>query len=1128
MGRIKVLSVVLLFTFLAVAVKFPSVARAQQPTGTIQGVVKDSSGAVVPGSTVTVTNVNTGQTRTTVTHGDGTYNIPSLPVGTYDVKAEHAGFQTQTHTGFILNVASTVVANFTLAVGSTQQTVTVTGAAPVVNTTTSSLGGLVNSQSISNLPLNGRNYIDLTLLQPGVTQLKAIGSAAGLAGTWFSSNGAPTISNYFTLDGAPAGTQMGGTTASYAGTTLGIDGIAEYRVITNTFSAQYGMTMGSQVVMVSKGGTNHFHGDVYDYLRNSSLDAANYFDTRAGSGGHRLPEFRRNDFGGSFGGPIRKNKTFFYAVYEGLRQTAGFTPFDTVLPAECHNLVANGNNYAFKTAADATACSPNLTGSSVVPGVVKPLIDLYPSPNLPNDQFTFSSSDHTTEDFGQMRVDQTFSSTDSFFVRYTIDNGEQTGANVGDATATSGVAFPQFRALGRSRNQYLSLVETHIFSPTLLNTARISYSRTHLLNENQIDPSVSKISFLPGLPMGTLNITNISSIGGSASAGPPPAFHLQNIYTFSDDINFTHGRNSLMFGTLIERYGQGVQSAFNLTGTVTFPSVSQFMLGYPETYASVSPGGDLNRYWMYTAFGFYVEDDVRATSRLTLNLGLRYEFVTLPRELNAKESRFLDIHDPNQTWSFGPIVANHSRLNFDPRLGFAWDVFGNGKTAIRGGTGLYDDIGNMGEYLDQQELGIPPFSSNSSVNFGATNSTTLLTLPIVYPSGSVGTSLHTVSYNYYQARMLQYNLTVEQQLNKSTALSVSYVGSRGYNLDSPTWNINYAIPTTVVNGVDYYNAGNVTGCLNKTGAASCRVNPDWTGILYQTRDGRSWYNSLQVLLTRRLARGLQFQAAYTDAQALDNATGALFGAECSNAGMDHGSFPQDRIKDKGPTCFDVRNNFRLSLLYYFPSLHANGILSKLTNGWWMGNIVSMQSGYAFTPILASQRDSAGQFDKAQVGTASVAPGQTVGGFTNNTSTTFIPYNKNKVIEGTPKQWFNPAMFTLAPGITCTGVTNMCMTVGNAPRGLLRGPGLATWDFSLVKDTKLGFLGEAGNLEFRAEFFNFLNRPNFAMPNGVVFRGNTGSKASINPYSESPLGTAGQIIQTSTSSRQIQFALKLLF
>src|SRR5438445_1225655 len=384
-------------------------AMSQLPTGTILGGVKDSSGAVIPGASITAKNTETGFTRAGVSAEDGSYRLSALPVGGYEVRVELPGFRTEVRSGLTLTVSQEAVVNFSLQVGAVDQTVLVTEDAPLVNTTSGALSGLVDEHKVAELPLNGRNFIDLTLLTPGITQHRNLAVAASTVGMWFSSNGAPLRSNNYLLDGAPMANLTQGTSASQDGSTLGIEGIREYRVITNSFSAEYGMTMGSQVVMVTKGGTNTLHGSLFEYFRNSALDARNFFDYKTAASDRRLPAFTRNQFGGSVGGPIKKDKTFFFGVYEGLRQRLGVTTVSYVMGAACH----------------VTTNNPCVAGGNVAP-VVRPILDLFPLPNLPKDQFTFPFTQPTRDDYGQGRVDQIFSSADSMFGRYTISDTTET------------------------------------------------------------------------------------------------------------------------------------------------------------------------------------------------------------------------------------------------------------------------------------------------------------------------------------------------------------------------------------------------------------------------------------------------------------------------------------------------------------------------------------------------------------------------------------------------------------------------------------------------------------------------------------------------------------------------------
>src|SRR5437867_3370294 len=312
------------------------VAMSQLPTSTIHGTNKYTTDAIIPGAAITAKNLETGLTRTTVSAEDGSYRLSALPVGAYEVRVELPGFRTEVRSGLALTVSQEAVVNFALQPGAVDQTVVVTEDAPLVNTTSGALGGLVDERKVAELPLNGRNFIDLTLLTPGITQHRNLAVAASTVGLWFSSNGAPLRSNNYLLDGALMTNLTQGTSAAQDGSTLGIEGIREYRVITNSFSAEYGMTMGSQVVMVTKGGTNTLHGSLFEYFRNSALDARNFFDYKTAASNRRLPAFTRNQFGGSVGGPIKKDKTFFFAVYEGLRQRLGVTTVSIVPGAACH------------------------------------------------------------------------------------------------------------------------------------------------------------------------------------------------------------------------------------------------------------------------------------------------------------------------------------------------------------------------------------------------------------------------------------------------------------------------------------------------------------------------------------------------------------------------------------------------------------------------------------------------------------------------------------------------------------------------------------------------------------------------------------------------------------------------
>lgn len=1061
-------------------------AYGQLPTATILGVVKDSSGAVVPDVALTARNVSTGQTRSSTSAADGAYRFAALPVGSYEVRVEHAGFRGTVRTGLTLAVGEEAVVNFTLEVGSIEQTVEVSAQAPLVNTTSGSLGSLVNEQRVADLPLNGRNYIDLTLLQPGVQLHVNRGLAIPEVGSWIIVNGAPPRSNNYLLDGASMTTTFGATSGSASNSTLGIEGIREYRVITNAFSAEYGMTMGSQMIIASKGGTNSFHGSAFEYLRNSALDARNFFDYKTATNPSRIPPFKRNQFGGSFGGPIKKDRTFFFGVYEGLRERLGTTRVSKTIPVAARQ------------------------DGGLVPQiapVIRPILPLFAVPNLPGDFFTFPFNQATNESYGQMRVDQNFSAKDTTFVRYTID----------DTTRAQPLNWPQFADQVATRAQYLTWAENHVFSPTLLNTARFSFSRTHLIYDSPSGIIGPQFSFLPGKELGNINIVGLTAFGPDQTS---PSVHTQNVFAYSDDLFYTHGRHSLKFGALINHYQQYVLTGTFSRAAVNFAALSTFLLGQPSSYQAATPGSILDRFFHYNTLGFYGQDDVRVSSKLTINIGLRYEIITVPVEVNGHGSAIRDIqHDA--AFTLGPPFRNPSLLNLSPRFGFAWDVKGDGKTAVRGGFAELYDVGNWGGAFIVGANASPPFSSSSTVQAPPPpQPPVVLTLPLSFPASAVGKSPRPSDYNMSQPHMLQFNLTVEQQLPADIALSVSYAGSRGFNL-MQVQEGNPLVPQGIGVGGVCVNASLAPASANGpkcwTGT-DLRTNRNWSSTEFHSAGGASWYNALEVSLTKRLTKGLQFQGSYTWSKLMDDTQGEVEGE--NNSSSTFASYPQNVFLDWAPSTFDLTHNLRFNAIYRLPSPAASSRLVKyLLGGWWTSGVLSMQTGYPFSAVLGSNRSRSG----VKAGTALVDRPDLVPGRSNKNITSGTTAGCQGVAQGqklgTPNLYFDPCGFTIpAAGF-----------LGTAGRDILRGPGLANLDFSLVKDTAIKPLGEAAKLEFRAEFFNLLNRANFITPGiGQTNANGAGIVYSARADREAPLNTAGVLTQTAVPSRQIQFALKLIF
>jgi len=1014
-------------------------------SGTIQGTVMDSAGAVIPNASVQVKNVGTGQERQAPTDGQGRYAIPDLNIGNYEVQASAQGFQTTVRRGITLTVGSRSVVDFTLTVGASQQTVTVEGQVSQVDTVSSAVSSYVEQKQINDLPLNGRNFTDLVALVPGVASGGGVGAGAAnlLYGTQnnFSVSGARAEGQAYLLDSTDIqGFWSHGSGSGILGTTLGIEAIAEFSVLTNTYSAQFGGN-GAAVNAVSKNGTNQFHGSLYEFLRNSKMDARNFYD------GSQKPAFRQNQYGGSIGGPIKKDKLFFFVNDEQLRRSLGSTRIAFVPDDTIRNL---------------PVCSGGATANCVSP-LTKPLLDLYPS-NVGTSPAGFVrlpqvDSDRGTENYLLARVDYTISDKDSLFVRYVNDRGNATFPFLGSPLP------PRFPESGLTRNQFTTVEYRRTISPTMVNQLRFSFTRTResdvQANPNQQPP----LNFFPERGQnGGVNITGLTSLGTSIFA---PLLQVQNKFPLSDDVFWSRGSHSLRFGGVFSRVQSNFQQQGWWGGFYTFPSIAAFLAGTPSLFQGPIPGKtDSYRDFREIEVDGYIHDEWRATRKLTVNAGLRYEFITNPttnkHELNAI------IAPPFGTYQrvTNVFAKNPSTKNFDPRIGLAFDPFKDHKTAIRAGFGIFYNPIRARTYASGYYFNTPyalafiPFPSFPNPFPAGT--------PLPSPAQLVG-----VDYNANATpRMYQWNINIQRQLMEATSLTIGYVGSRGLHLYTNR-DINPVQPS-VVNGTTVFGVPRGGGAVGI--ALNPRLNPAAASLSSAAPVADSNYHSLQLGVNRRFSRGLQSQLSYTWSKCLDNASGT--------SGLEGGipwTAPLNGSFDHGKCLFDRPQVLRLSGVYALP--FKNNILVK---GWQLSGGFNVQSGSPWNVIIG--------FDQAGNGVANQRPN--------------IVLSRADAVTGDILGYGNRAAFTLpAAG-----------TFGNLQRDSLRAPGIKNLDLSITKETTLH---EQTRLQFRAEFFNLPNHANFGVPNANAFVQSVNGTATPNP-------TFGQITNTSTAARQVQLALKLLF
>ena len=1012
-----------------------------QLTGSIEGAATDPSGAAILGAQVRVVETSTNAERRLMTDRLGRYVAADLPPGLYAVEISSPGLMSLRSEGLSLTAGRTLRIDMELQLGVTRDSVAVVAQTEHLDAAAGSWGGSITSQQLSELPLKTRDIFDLASQQPGASVPASYTTQiTGGMGVHISVNGSRPTENSFRLDGIYINDTSGSAPASAAGTLLGLETIAELSVVSSPFSAEYGRTGGGVLTAVSKSGSNEFHGSLYEFLRNSAFDAKNFFDSATAP----IPPLRRNQYGGLIDGPVIKNKLFFLGNYESIRIFSSATQSPATLTAAAREgqLPVNGK----------------ITTVQVSP-LIEPYLALYPLPNGRDfgdgtAALIAAVPTATHEGYYAGKLDYVPTERLRFGGRYTHDAAEQ---DTGDA----------FRVWTYHNTSHYDLVQStaqFLQSASVIHDFRVAFSQ--IMNEQiaTVPPAIeSSLAFIPGSVMGQISVVGLGDFGGTNAR--TPKIYLDTDAQASYGITRVGGNHKLSAGASFDRIFLNEVGDLDRGAYYTFSSLQQFLTAQPHAVSLMVPGSDSVRHWRFNQFSEFVQEEMRLTPRLSLSLGLRYETAGVPGERDGKVSTLPDpVHDTRVTLG-GPLFINPSRLNFAPRASLAWDVTGTGKTVIRAGAGIFDELLGTRE-LDVAGVRMPPFFTRIS----------LTNPPFPDPLLALGTTSPPLSVDGFDFRpnqpyTIQFQVALQRQLTRQLTGDLTYAGTRGVHLVGDIGNINTTQPQYLSNGQIFFPPNTPA------------VNPAFDQIGMRLTNFDSIYHSLTASVRMLPTKGLTLQAKFTWSKSIDDDSSPIFADYYTRDKMP--SVFNYRM-DRGLSDFDCPFLFAANFSYDLPRT-GHRKADTLLGGWQLHGLIQAQSGNPFNPTVG--------FDDARLRSST----------TDGTQRPNLVLTGKPIVLGDPQEYFDPNAFSLpAPGY-----------YGNLGRNVFLGPSLVFMSSALERTL---WRLESRSLRLRAECFNIANHPNFQVPSGLTLFSSTGAQ----------VGSAGRITDTTTSSRQIQLSARFSF